>query len=124
MEELTIQSATEAVRLNPVQQSTSSKLNDDRLKRNEVPQEENHKGSVHKQIAGEDAKKLVNEVSQIVNKFSTKISFTLDAESKHPMILVKDRETGAVIRQIPPKEMLELRKKMEEIAGIIYNGRV
>ncbi len=67
--------------------------------------------------------KLISIANRFVNRFSTKITFTYDPELQMPMILVTEKETGRVIRQIPPEQMVSLMKKMEEIAGIIYNGR-
>ena len=40
------------------------------------------------------------------------------------IIHVYDNETGDLIRQIPPKEMIELVDKLEEVAGIIFNNKV
>ena len=35
-----------------------------------------------------------------------------------------DSETGEIIRQIPPREMLNLLKQLEEISGIIYHNHI
>lgn len=66
---------------------------------------------------------LVNLANDHITNFSTKIAFSYDAEREIPMILVTEKDTGKVIRQIPPEQMLDLMEKMDEIAGIIYNGR-
>ena len=47
-----------------------------------------------------------------------------DYENERQVILVKDSETGEIIRQIPPREMLNLLKQLEEISGIIYHSHV
>ncbi len=67
--------------------------------------------------------KLVEMANRMVTRFSTKITFLYDPETKVRKILVTEKDTGKVIRQIPPEQMVDLMKKMEEIAGIIYNGR-
>ena len=125
MDEMIIQSATEATRMAPVHSSTNSKLAEERLARKNVEQktqtDEKKKSEEPSTKAVEEA---VTEINNYVEKFSTKISFSIDAKSKRPMIIVKDSTTGDVIRQIPAKELLSLSEKMEEIAGIIFDGRV
>lgn len=124
MEELSINSTTQATRLNPVIQSSNTKLEEDRLKQATVHQKLRQKDETNDKETTVDAQSVVHEVNKIVERFSAKVSFSIDPDSKKTMILVTDKETGAVIRQIPAKEMLDLMKKMEEIAGIIYSGRV
>ena len=67
--------------------------------------------------------KLVEIANHYVDRFTTKLSFSYDPKLDIPMILVKEKDTGKIIRQIPPEQMVSLMKKMEEIAGIIYNRR-
>lgn len=70
-----------------------------------------------------DSAELVEKANKHVETFSTKISFSYDPERQRTTILVTDKETGKLIRQIPQEEMIQLMEKMEEIAGIIFNGR-
>ena len=63
-------------------------------------------------------------MNEFVDSVGTKISFTFDEKTKRPIIIVTEKDSGKIIRQIPPEEMLVLIQKMEEIAGIIFNRRV
>lgn len=67
--------------------------------------------------------KLVEMANQFIKRFSTKVSFYYDPQNDVSKILVTEKETGRVIREIPPEQMADLMQKMDEIAGIIYNGR-
>ncbi len=67
--------------------------------------------------------KLVEMANRYVDRFTTKLSFVYDPDLKIPKILVKEKDTGKIIREIPPDQMVTLMKKMDEIAGIIYNRR-
>ncbi len=122
MEELTIHSATQTAKLNPVQASVNKGLDKERLNQNTVPDEKEQ--PKNDEAAPANTSELVNQVNQFVDRFSTKIAFSFDPDSKEAQIVVTEKQTGKIIRQIPPKEMLELKKKMQEIAGIIFNGRV
>jgi len=71
-----------------------------------------------------DFSKLVHEVSQFVESVTTKVSFSYDERTNKPVIMVTDKETGDLIRQIPEKDMLDLLSKLEYIAGVIYHSQV
>mgnify|MGYP001162270386 FL=1 len=75
-------------------------------------------------ISQTDITNLVASVNEYVKTFSTKVSFGYDYENERQVILVKDSETGEIIRQIPPREMLNLLKQLEEISGIIYHDHI
>jgi len=125
MEVSNVQTAMQPVRLNPLGESSNAKLADERLKRSAIPQEnKDTKEENEKKIDENEVIAIVNDVNSIVEQFSGKVSFSFDPETNKTSIQVIDKETGEVIRQIPPKEMLNLMEKMEEIAGIIYDGRV
>ena len=38
------------------------------------------------------------------------------------IIKVVDRETDEVIRQIPSEEVVRLRQRLEEVAGVLFDG--
>ena len=68
-----------------------------------------------------DFSKLINKVNQYVRTFNTKVVFSYDEERERNIIQVKDQDTGQIIREIPPKEMLDLLSKLEDISGIIFH---
>jgi flagellar protein FlaG len=66
---------------------------------------------------------LVQEANQIANSNNKEINFEFDNEGDPPVIVVSDKETGEVIRQIPSEEMVRLNDKMEEFVGLIFDRR-
>lgn len=70
----------------------------------------------------QDFNKLVENVNNYVELFNNKVSFSMDKNSRQ-IIFVYDKETGDLVRQIPPEEMVQLLNKLEEISGIIFNNR-
>ena len=83
----------------------------------------NKKQELSEVVKKEDFNTTIDSVNEYVEMFNTKVSFTIDDKSRE-IIHVYDNETGDLIRQIPPKEMIELVDKLEEIAGIIFNNKV
>ena len=74
-------------------------------------------------VKKQDFNTAIDSVNNYVEMFNNKVSFSIDEKSRE-IIHVYDNETGDLIRQIPPKEMIELVDKLEEIAGIIFNNKV
>ena len=52
------------------------------------------------------------------------LSFSVDDATGSTVINIVDSGTGEVIKQIPPDEILNLKKKMGEIQGLILDKRV
>lgn len=67
---------------------------------------------------------LVSVVNEFVRSLSTKVEFFYDRYNERHVILVKEKETGEVIREIPPKEMVNLVKQLEKVTGIIYHNQI
>ncbi len=84
---------------------------------------ESKKQEIAEYVKKQDFSNAINSVNEYVEMFNNKVSFSIDEKSRE-IIHVYDNETGDLIRQIPPKEMIELVDKLEEIAGIIFNNKV
>ncbi|MCX7817056.1 MAG: flagellar protein FlaG [Syntrophales bacterium] len=73
-----------------------------------------------------------NEISRLVEKMQTylqnmniSINFTTYGEKNERIaILVVEKETGKVIREIPPEELQRLYQRMCELSGLLYNGKI
>jgi flagellar protein FlaG len=65
--------------------------------------------------------KKLNVNTDIINKG---IRFEKDNYYDKMIVRVYNRETGDVIKQIPPQDILEFAKKSEEIAGILFDKTV
>lgn len=74
-------------------------------------------------VKKQDFNDAIKAVNDYVEMFNNKVSFSIDEKSRK-IIHVYDNETGELIRQIPPEEMIQLIDKLEEIAGIIFNNKV
>ncbi len=50
-----------------------------------------------------------------------RIKVFVDEATKRPGFVVVDDESGEVIREVPPEEVLKLAAKMKQMAGFILN---
>lgn len=77
----------------------------------------NAKGEEH-----ENLQEMVSGLNDLVHELHRELQFSLDDESGEVVIKVIDRETDTVVRQLPPEEVLKLRKRLQEAAGVIFHG--
>lgn len=81
-----------------------------------------------KEGAKGQVKEIADRLNRMGNLFNRKIEFEVPFEipMEHEDVLVKiiDRETGQVIRQIPPPELVKLAEQMEEIYKTIFRAKV
>jgi len=75
--------------------------------------------------AAEDNQTKIEHIAEAMDSFVKSIQRDLDIQvhrgTGRTVVKVLSRETGEVIREIPPKELLELASKMEEMAGVLLN---
>jgi len=70
-----------------------------------------------------DLNGMIKDINKFSRTFSRNLSFSVDKRSGTPIIIVKESNTGKIIRQIPPKEMIRLTRKMKSISGIIFHQK-
>jgi flagellar protein FlaG len=67
-------------------------------------------------------KKMVEEMQGSLDSMNISLQYTFYGAHDHEIaIKVVNKDTGAVIREIPPKEMQALQEKMSELVGMIFN---
>ncbi len=55
---------------------------------------------------------------------SFKLNFSIDSETKTVVVRILDADTGKVIQEIPPAEILAIAKEVERLKGILFNENV
>jgi flagellar protein FlaG len=64
---------------------------------------------------------LVKDLNDTVQSINTSISFSIDSDTKKTVIRVSDLQSGKVIRQIPPEDMLRIAARLNELVGLVYD---
>jgi len=72
----------------------------------------------------EKLKDAADKANEIVKELTSRLQFSVDKETGRTVVKVIDQETEEVIRQIPPKEMLEIAKALDLIQGMIIRKKV
>lgn len=77
-------------------------------------------------IQGDPGKtqKLVEEVQSYLDNINIQLSFDIHDETGEMVVQVLERETGDLIRQIPPEDLLDLKDKLSELRGVLFHQKV
>lgn len=68
-----------------------------------------------------DVARELQEEMHALGKHSLKITYAEDADRF--VVSVVDSETQEVIRQIPPEALLEARRQLDELRGLLFDDR-
>ena len=71
--------------------------------------------------AASTVREAVAAINRAAKSLNNSIQLSLDERSERPVVRVVDSETGQLIRQIPTEEVLELRRALDRIAGLLIN---
>lgn len=77
-----------------------------------------------KEWKDEDLTAQVDAMNELVDARFTSIQFEKHDKLDRTIIRVIDRETDEVIKEIPPKEFLDMISSMLEFAGIIVDKKI
>ena len=72
----------------------------------------------------EAIQRLVEQLKENLSPAKISIAFTpYGAKNERVAIKVLDKESGEVIREIPPEEIQSLYARMHDLAGILFNTK-
>lgn len=73
------------------------------------------------EVAHPDLRKLLEGLSPHSN---VGLTYVIDRETHSVVIKVIDRDTNEILREVPPKEMTELRAAMRDLFGLLFKAEV
>jgi flagellar protein FlaG len=96
----------------------------DPLEKQPVTEKETSSSEKESTDTEQDITDTIDEMNRFLESMKRNISFSIDEESGQSIILVKDSENDQIIRQLPSEELIVLRKKMDDVAGILFDTKV
>jgi len=72
------------------------------------------------EVQGEKVEEIVAELNELAQQIERQLQFSVDKDSGRTVIRVIDSQTEEVIREIPPKEILTLRRRLDEVQGVLF----
>jgi uncharacterized FlaG/YvyC family protein len=76
-------------------------------------------------LSNDAVKKMLQDIEDNLQSMNISLSFsTYGKNNENVAVVVREKETGKVIREIPPKELQSLYTKLGELVGMIFNHSV
>ncbi|TKH33160.1 flagellar biosynthesis protein FlaG [Paenibacillus polymyxa] len=75
----------------------------------------------------EDKDKIFEELKKAIDAIQgpqKALEFSVHKDTHAVMIKVMNKETGELIREVPPEKMLDVAAKMMELAGLIVDKKI
>lgn len=71
-----------------------------------------------------NTRELTEKIQANLDRMNISLKFsTYGKNGEKISVTVFDKQTGEVIRKIPPEEFQRLHEKMQEVIGLIFNGK-
>lgn len=106
--------------------STSSEYNAQNIiagnKKN--PIKESSLADQAKKASTEQIKRIAEAMDRYIQSTQCDLNIHVDEKSGRIIVKVISKDSGKVIREIPPKELLDLAAKIEEMTGMFYDKKV
>jgi len=112
------QEARTKAQVRPVEKSADlarNALDEKRLRREEDP--------AKKRMSRSDLQEALDEVQGRLDMMGTNLQFAMDKVAEDIVVKVTDKKSGELIRQIPSEDVIKLRKKLEELTGLLFDEK-
>lgn len=78
-----------------------------------------------KALSAEEAAEAVKAMQARLDSIgNTRLNFSLHKEPDAVVVQITDRNSGEILRQFPAEETLQLRRKLDELVGLLFDGKV
>jgi flagellar protein FlaG len=72
----------------------------------------------------DEINKELDAINEKLNMSNSSLQFNVDETSQELVVRVVDRDSGKVIRQIPPESIVRLRASLKEMTGLLIEKKV
>ncbi len=96
----------------------------DKIEKATAASNQREKNEETKVLTADEISETVEEMNSFLQEMKRNLSFSVDEDLGKNVITVKDTENDEVIRQIPSEDLMVLRKKMDDVAGILFDTKV
>lgn len=76
------------------------------------------------ELMRKNLQEAIDRINDMVSDGGRGLHFSIDSATRTPVILVKNRESGEVIRQIPNEVVIKVAHSIEDLKGMLHNQAV
>lgn len=101
-----------------------SKRTDTKSRETSLERQQARQNGENNQIDELEVIRAIEHANNSLEGVYTQFEFSIHEKTREIMVKVIDRDSGEVIREIPPEQILDMVAKMWELAGILVDERV
>ncbi|MEW5701234.1 MAG: flagellar protein FlaG [Candidatus Zixiibacteriota bacterium] len=68
-----------------------------------------------------EVESTVAAANDVLEQANVGLRYRIDERTEDLVVSVVDRDTGEVLRQVPPDQILRMRQRMQELMGILFD---
>jgi len=87
-------------------------------------QQDSNQNRQERKLDAEQREKIRNEVNNIFDTFNTGLSIRYHEKSEEWYAVVENKVTKEVIKEVPPKYILDLHAKLKRMIGVFLDKKV
>ena len=80
--------------------------------------------TAREEIPREDVEKATDKLNRLMGLINKRLRFDLREDSDRIMVRVIDQDTEDVLKEMPPKRVIELLNSLTDIAGLLVDEKV
>ncbi|WP_153720649.1 flagellar protein FlaG [Sporosarcina cascadiensis] len=77
-----------------------------------------------KELTKSEAKKLTEGMNKFLESVSTQLRFKFHDKLNEYYVAIVDSETDEVVREIPPKKLMDMYASMKEFVGLLIDRKI
>jgi len=108
-----------APRIKPVNQTEAAVF-----RKEDKEDSQKKKGEASVELNTGTVKEMAERTQAYLDELKIKLDFEVYEETGDMVIRIFNRETEELLREIPPKDLLELHHKVAELRGILFDEKV
>jgi flagellar protein FlaG len=74
--------------------------------------------------SAEEVRRDVEAINEQLTLLNQSLQFRIDEDTRDVVIRVVDKDSGEVIKQIPPEEIMKLRRRLSEMSSLFVEKTV
>jgi uncharacterized FlaG/YvyC family protein len=79
------------------------------------------RNSASDSLTTEEVENTVDALNEVFQQANVSVQYKVDADTKDIVVMLIDRNTDEVLRQIPPEQILKMRHRLEELMGLLFD---
>lgn len=80
--------------------------------------------SAREEVPREEVEKTIEKLNRLMGLFEKRMKFEVHEEANRIMVKIIDEKSGEVLREVPPKKILDMLSSFAEYVGILIDKKV